>query len=57
MDVQIIAATNQNLIEKVNSGDLEPIYTTDQVFLFRYRPFAGRKKDIVALVNIYYLNQ
>ncbi|NLD45677.1 MAG: sigma 54-interacting transcriptional regulator [Clostridiaceae bacterium] len=53
LDVQIIAATNQNLIEKVNSGEFRAdLYYRLKVFPIQIPPLRGRKKDIVELVNI-----
>lgn len=53
LNVQIIAATNKNLMEKVSQGSFRSdLYYRLNVFPIRIPPLRGRFGDIRALVNI-----
>lgn len=53
LNVQIIAATNKDLLEKVASGEFRSdLYYRLNVFPIKIPPLRGRKKDIVALTQL-----
>lgn len=54
LDVQVIAATNKNLLEKVNSGEFRSdLYYRLNVFPITIPPLRGRVADIRALTNLF----